>query len=75
MDNWAFLGCRQLTGIKLPSRLKHLGHLCFGSCESITTINIPVGLERGGYSDYGTDDIPFNDCSVLKTVEFEEGRT
>ena len=65
IDGAAFSNCTGLTEIKLPSTISSLGQRAFWECKGLTEIFIPKSLT----STSG----PFEDCSNLAKVTFEEG--
>ena len=58
-----FHGMRSLVTVKLPSTLKVIEDYCFNTDESLTTINLPEGLERIGVQ-------AFSDCLALQDFTF-----
>ena len=82
--SYLFAGCKNLSEIDLPKGLTELGKQAF-SGTSITSITIPKSLEVcDGNESWVYDENenyiavyggPFSDCSMLKTVYFEEGTT
>ena len=77
IDYNAYRNCTSIETVHLPKGLKELGHEAFGNNVSLSAIEIPKSLAKctryvpnTGYA-YG----PFADCTGLKTVTFEEGRT
>ncbi len=79
ISNYAFLNCTALESVILPPHLKTCGCRAFMNCTSLSYAKIPKSLEscsfyeyEGLFPAYGG---PFQGCSNLKTVEFEEGVT
>ena len=73
----AFSNCKNLSKIDLPNELTTLGTSVF-SGTSITSITIPKTLKRCmAYLDDENKVYkgPFSGCSMLKTINFEEGIT
>ena len=91
INGYAFAGCGKLKDVGLPKSLTYLGQSAFANDVALTGIVVPKGLKtveetyRGGYSvkygPYVTADGPLNNagpfegCSSLKMVDFEEGIT
>ena len=73
----AFSSCVKLESVRLSRRLKTLGSRAFYACKSLSSIEIPKSLESCGAnsssSTYGEG--PFDGCTGLKQVCFEEGAT
>lgn len=70
----AFEGCAGLTGeLRLPESLTSIDARAFLGCSGIESVYIPKNIDTtsGVTSNYGNG--PFNNCTSLKTVEFEEG--
>ena len=42
----AFEGCRELTSVNLPGKLKYLSERCFKDCSMLKKITIPSGVEE-----------------------------
>lgn len=64
IEKGAFEGCKELTTIKLPNRLKSLGRECFKGA-GLTGISLPENITN---LNYGC----FQDCARLKTVILNE---
>ena len=63
----AFNGCTKLASVNLPANLETLKRCAFQNCTALTEINIPASLNVASY--------PFEGCSNLKTIHFEDGIT
>ena len=63
----AFKGCTKLASVNLPANLETLKSCAFLNCTALTEINIPASLNEASY--------PFEGCSNLKTIHFEDGIT
>ncbi len=73
IGNTAFSGCSNLRSVMLSRNLISLGYQAFLKCTSLASIEIPASLEKTTTKTayYG----PFNGCSALTDVRFEEGTT
>lgn len=58
-----FDGCRELSEIKLPEGIKHIGRWAFRDASALKTISLPASLESVG------DDV-FQGCSSLERVDY-----
>ena len=70
----AFRDCSNLENVNLPKNLISIGNRAFFNCVSIRNIYIPktlVEVDTYGWNWW----YPFDGCSNLKTIEFEEGIT
>ena len=63
----AFNDCTKLASVNLPANLETLKRCAFQNCTALTEINIPASLNVASY--------PFEGCSNLKTIHFEDGIT
>ena len=61
IGEWAFLSCREMTGIVLPKTLKKIAEYAFMHCGKLKTIDIPDSVKEIG-------DYAFEDCGIDKTV-------
>jgi len=61
IEDSAFDGCANLTGIILPSGVTSIGDQSFNRCTNLTSVNIPNGVTSIG----GT---AFNDCRSLTRI-------
>ena len=41
IKEWAFDGCKELTGVELPQWIKKIGKRAFYGCENLTEITLP----------------------------------
>ncbi len=76
IGEYAFSNCSGLKKIRLPEGLKTLSKMSFGNCSSLTYVYIPSSITS--VSAYGSGTIPrgpFENCSLLKKVEFASGIT
>ena len=55
---YAFMGCKDITSIKLPNSLKKIYGGAFAKCSNLTSVNIPDHL--------------FQDCSDLSSVNIPD---
>jgi uncharacterized protein YjdB/Leucine-rich repeat (LRR) protein len=67
IGSWSFAECTNLQTINLSNNLVTLSKEAFLNCTSLTSIHIPKSLRETYY--------PFDGCSALRTVTFEEGIT
>ena len=70
----AFRNCSNLENVNLPKNLISIGNRAFFNCVSIKNISIPktlVDVDTYGWNWW----YPFEGCSNLERVEFEEGIT
>ena len=67
ISGYTFNGCTKLASVNLPANLETLKSYAFQNCTALTEINIPASLNEA-YS-------PFEGCSNLKTIHFEDGIT
>lgn len=88
---YCFANCTAVESMILSKKLENMGECAFEKCTSLQSVTIPKTLETvdetyaGGYSvligSYVTgsgplnNKGPFNQCSALKKVIFEEGIT
>lgn len=52
IGQWAFNGCRYLSGITFPSGLQSIGGYAFYSCSALEGITIPTGVTYVGTSAF-----------------------
>ncbi|MBQ7827799.1 MAG: leucine-rich repeat domain-containing protein, partial [Clostridia bacterium] len=64
IDAAAFVYCESLTDLVLPESLTHIGAQAFGQC-ALESIRIPAGV-------VSIDDVAFQECWDLRSVEFPE---
>ena len=70
----AFRDCSNLENVNLPKNLISIGNRAFVRCTKIGKINLPKSLME--VDTYGINWwYPFDGCSNLKEIEFEEGIT
>ena len=70
----SFADCANLEKVTLSKNLKSIGNRAFVRCTKIEKINLPKSLTE--VDTYGWNWwYPFDGCSNLKTIEFEEGIT
>ena len=48
----AFAGCRNLTGVNLPSGIKYIGYEAFSGCENMSKLTIPDSVEELIWDEY-----------------------
>ncbi len=73
IEHDAFSGCTSLSRLDLPDNLTDLGYHAFADATAMAGVEVPKSLEWCGASMFGAG--PFNNCSGLKTVTFEQGIT
>ena len=64
----AFLGCKKLSEVNLPTSLENIGKKAFKDCTKLTTITIPNNVTSIGSET-------FSGCSSLKSVKIGAGVT
>ena len=70
----SFADCANLEKVTFSKNLKSIGNRAFVRCTKIEKINLPKSLTE--VDTYGWNWwYPFDGCSNLKTIEFEEGIT
>ena len=57
--NYAFYNCEALTGIEMPSSVKHIGRSAFYNCKKLTSVILPYTLEV-------IEDYTFYHCDSLR---------
>ena len=62
----AFMSCRNLTSVSLPSGIKIIRDRAFMYCSSLNSISIPSTVET-------IDQYAFTGCSTLTTITLREG--
>lgn len=91
IGKYAFLRCRSLTSVIIPSSVTSIGESAFRECSSLTSVNIPSSLASIGCgiflgcSSLTSVDIPssvteigesaFSDCSSLTSVKIPSSVT
>lgn len=66
IGSFAFVDCRNVISVTLPSTLKSIGICAFNNCSSLTEITLPKGLEE-------IDSEAFYNCKLLKSVTIPSG--
>lgn len=61
IEDWAFYGCTELTGITIPEGMLRIGSYAFCGCTSLTSITIPKSVTSIGHD-------AFSDCIGLKEI-------
>ena len=64
----AFIYCRALTSINIPSSVTSIGRVAFRECSSLTSINIPSSVTS-------IEDETFQDCSSLTSINIPNSVT
>ena len=67
IDGYAFENCTALTAVTLPKHLRRLGTEAFFGCTALKSVFIPLSLQNASN--------PFQKCTALTDVTFEDGRT
>ena len=67
IDGYAFENCTGLTAVTLPKHLRRLGTEAFLGCTALKSVFIPLSLQNASN--------PFQKCTALTDVTFEDGRT
>ena len=62
---YAFMGCKDITSIKLPNSLKQIYGGAFARCSNLTSVNIPLHVERIGKG-------AFRECKKLSSVNLPD---
>ena len=62
---YAFMGCKDITSIKLPNSLKKIFGGAFARCSNLTSVNIPLHVERIGKG-------AFRECKKLSSVNIPD---
>ena len=61
----AFIGCRNVTKVEIPSSVQCIGDGAFAMCSALTTINIPDGIKV-------IDEYSFCWCSSLEKIKLPD---
>lgn len=61
IGDYAFYGCRNLTGVSMPNGVSKIGYKTFSHCEGLTSMIIPNMVQE-------IDAYAFCDCTGLKSV-------
>ena len=70
----SFAGCTNLIELKLSKNLDTLGNRAFLNCTALQSVKVPKTLKN--VDTYGANWwYPFQGCSGIKEVEFEQGIT
>ena len=70
----AFMGCENLTSVKLGKTLVKIGDGAFCNCTSLTELNIPKTVTKIG-SGTGLECRTFDKCISLTAINVEAGNT
>lgn len=68
IQNNAFFGCTNLTGIIFPSGLKTIGHAAFEECSSLSSVDVPDGVANIGSNTFAS-------CASLTNAILGNGAT
>lgn len=66
IDDCAFVACKNLQKVVIPSSVKTIGEFAFGCCENLSSIKLSSKLTKLGNS-------AFMECSKLKSVTIPSG--
>jgi sorbitol-specific phosphotransferase system component IIA len=61
IDEYAFYGCRSLTGVTMPSSVTKIEEAAFSNCSGLTSVTIPANVDTIG-------DEAFSGCSGLTKI-------
>ncbi|MDE7160814.1 MAG: leucine-rich repeat domain-containing protein [Muribaculaceae bacterium] len=64
----AFMGCTELTSVRVPFALEYIGNMAFAACTSLTEIDLPSALTR-------IEENAFSECSGLTTLRIPNSVT
>lgn len=67
LQDYAFYGCKSLSKVKLPSKLKTFGTNVFNLCTALTSIDLPASIKDLGIYTFT--------ASGLKTIKIPESKT
>ena len=76
IDKLSFAECSSLEAVTFPKTMTELGNSAFENCTSLMRVNIPKTMKT--YTSAGENSFypgPFNGCSSLNNIIFEEGIT
>jgi len=59
--DYAFDGCKKLTGIIIPNTITYIGSMAFNDCDDLTEMYIPKSVTHIGYS-------AFRDCDNIQSI-------
>ena len=65
---FAFYGCKNLRGVKIPDSVTEIGEEAFRDCRSLTSVTIPEGVTKIGES-------AFYNCKNLRGVTIPDSVT
>ena len=63
IDDYAFLGCTNLTSITIPNQITQINKSVFSNCTGLTFVSIPASIKLIGSS-------AFEKCSALTSFNF-----
>ncbi|MBP3269222.1 MAG: leucine-rich repeat domain-containing protein [Bacteroidales bacterium] len=66
IDDEAFAGSSNLTGVTMPQTVEYIGYNSFFNCVNLTTVNLGNGLKR-------IEEGAFYDCTLLSEIDLPEG--
>ena len=76
IETSAFVNCYELTGVSFSSNIVQIGECAFGSCSSLSSINLSSQryLESIGYSAFiacgSLENVNLSNCSKLEIIDY-----
>ena len=68
IGDYAFMGCKTLKEVILPSSIKEIGYYAFYGCDNLSDFDVPTNVENIGSS-------AFYGCHNLAKIKIPEGVT
>ena len=66
IESEAFISCKNLVSLEIPTSVTHIGSSAFGGCSSLTNITIPSSVTSISYA-------AFSGCSSLGSMTVDDG--
>ena len=63
-----FVGCKNLTSVRIPNTISEIPECAFSGCKSLRSVEIPSSVTTIGAE-------AFYDCEALKSIELPDGVT